>query len=102
MSKLSRQRGKSGELAIAKFWGMRRNHFEAEDLTGHPTISVEAKVRKERIVTIDKWVAQADNACPLNRIPVVHFHVLGDDHSGDLVIMYAKELRDIIGTGGKE
>lgn len=99
MSRTSRQRGKSGELAIAKFWGMKRNHFEASDLKGHGLISIECKVRSKPIISILKWMAQAVAAAPQLKVPVVHFHALGDRHDNDLCIIRAKDLRDLIGKG---
>jgi hypothetical protein len=99
MSRLSRQRGKSGELAIAKFWGMVRNHFEASDLRGHPILSIECKVRSNPIMTLLRWMSQARMAAPQGKVPIVHFHVLGDRRENDLIIMKAKDLRDIVGRG---
>jgi hypothetical protein len=99
MGSKSRQRGKSNELATAKFWGMRRHHFEAEDLHGHPILSVECKTRQTAIKTLDHWVTQAALAAPGGKIPIVHFHVLGRDRTEDLVIIRATDLREIIGKG---
>lgn len=99
MGKKSRQRGTRNELAVAKFWGMKRNHFEADDLTGHGLISVEAKMRKGDMKTVRQWVEQAKAAAPNGKIPVVHFHALSQARTDDLIIMYATDLRDIIGEG---
>lgn len=99
MGSKSRQRGKNHELACCRFWGMKRAHFEAHDLEGHPVLSVEAKSRQSDLKTVRTWIEQARAAAPKNRTPVVHFHVNGHRRGEDLVIMYANDLRDIVGKG---
>lgn len=99
MGSKSRGRGKRGELAIGKFWCCKRNHFEADDLTGHPILSIECKVRQSPIKTISAWLAQAEAAKPDDKVAAVHFHVVGDQHSQDIIIMRATDLRDIVGKG---
>ncbi len=99
MGKTSRQRGKNNELETARFWGMRRSHFEAHDLTGHPVISVECKARATAIATLVRWISQAINAAPTGKTPVAQFHAMGTRRSHDLVIMRATDLRDLIGVG---
>lgn len=101
MGRISRTRGKQTELAVARYWGCRRAHFEAHDLTGHPILSIEVKCRQAGITTIEKWMSQAIAAAEDGRIPVVHYHVLGRDYGDDFIIIRAKDLRDIVGTGGE-
>ena len=99
MGSLSRQRGKRAELAVAKYWGCKRAHFESNDLHGHPCFTIEVKCRKAPIITLRMWMHQAENACEGGKVPMVQFHVLGDQHGDDLVIMKAKDLRDLVGEG---
>lgn len=99
MGSLSRQRGKRTELAVAKYWGCKRAHFESNDLHGHPCFTIEVKCRQEPIVSIRGWMHQAAQACEAGKAPMVQFHVLGDPISEDLVIMKAKDLRDLVGEG---
>jgi hypothetical protein len=104
MGSLSRQRGKRTELAVAKYWGCKRAHFESNDLHGHPCFTIEVKCRKTPIATLRSWMHQAINACEPGKAPMVQFHTLGDQIGDDLVIMRAKDLRDLVGKGvyGKE
>lgn len=99
MSSIGRMRGKRAELAIAKYWGMKRNHFEPSDLTGHPIVEIECKSRQKRIASIYEYMNQAEGATPKDKVAMVQVHILGDAHDTDLCIMRAKDLRDIIGRG---
>lgn len=99
MSSIGRMRGKRAELAIAKYWGMKRNHFERSDLTGHPIVEIECKSRQKRIASVYKYMGQCVAACPEDKVPMVQLHILGDAHDDDLCFMRAKDLRDIIGRG---
>ena len=99
MSSLSRMRGKRAELAVAKYWGMKRNHFEPSDLMGHPIIEIECKSRQKRIRSVYGYMVQAEIAAPADKVAMVQLHTLGDHHSQDLCIMRAEDLRDIIGRG---
>ena len=96
MGKISKQRGKAIELAIAKYMGCKRNHFEPEDLQ-HPLLSIECKHRKELSKTIKKWMAQAEAAAGTGKIPCVVMHEERQEYKNSLVIMRLKDLKDIIG-----
>lgn len=99
MSSIGRMRGKRAELAIAKYWGMKRNHFERSDLTGHPIVEIECKSRQKRIASVYGYMEQSVNACPDDKVPMVQVHILGDAHDNDLCIMRAKDLRELLGKG---
>lgn len=99
MAKLSRQRGVRGELAVAKYWGCRRAHFESNDLYGHPCFTFEVKSRQKPIATIAKWMAQAIAAAKGATAGAVVLHVLGERHDDDIVMIRAADLRDLVGKG---
>jgi len=96
MGKISRTRGKGFELAIAKYLGCKRNHFESEDLK-HPILSVECKHRKELPKSILKWMRQAELAAPEGRIPCVVCHEYQQEYGDSLVIMKLRDIRDLLG-----
>jgi predicted RNase H-like nuclease (RuvC/YqgF family) len=87
------------ELAVAKIWGCKRAHFEANDLYGHPVVTIEVKGRTRDLVMPRQWVDQAVEAVEGDKIPVVHFHWINKAYDDDLVILKAKDLRKLIGTG---
>lgn len=96
---LGRLRGKRNELASAKFWGMKRAHFERQDLHGHPIISVECKEREKGNREVKDWMTQARLAAPKGKVPIVHYHIHGEERSEDICFILATDLRDIIGKG---
>jgi len=57
--RLSRNRGRQFEQAVARYMGGQRNHFESEDIR-HPVLSIECKHRKRHSRTLVKWMAQAE------------------------------------------
>lgn len=95
----SRRRGKMVELSVAKIWGCKRAHFEANDLYGHPVVTIEVKGRTRDIVMPRQWLDQAVEAVENGKIPIVHFHWLQHSYDDDIVIMRAKDLRELIGKG---
>jgi len=99
LTKTQRGRWKAVELSVAKFWGMKRAHFEQHDTTGHPLITVEVKSRENRMVTISKFMAQAWAETPCSKVPVVQIHIVGDRFGDDLCIVRAKDLRDRLHVG---
>ena len=76
MSRISRTRGKMTELAVARFFKAKRNHFEHEDLN-HPVLSIEAKHRKQLPKSITNWMSQAVAAAPAGKLPCVVVHEAG-------------------------
>jgi pyruvate/2-oxoacid:ferredoxin oxidoreductase beta subunit len=97
MGSKSRQRGKSAELAVAKYWGCKRAHFEAHDLTGHRLLTIEVKCRSTNIKQIAKWMEQAEAAVEPGKTAIVQFHTLGEKYSEDIVFIRAKDFRELVG-----
>ena len=98
MSKISRTRGKHAELAVARYLGVRRNHFEAEDLR-HPLLSIEVKHRAKLPQLVVKAMAQAEAVAEQGKIPVVVMHEAGQEYSKCLVLMRLDELVGLVGRG---
>jgi len=67
----SKQRGKSFELNVADYLGMKKAHYKAHDLEGHPLITVECKKRERLPASIKGWCAQAAAAVEPKKVPVV-------------------------------
>jgi len=86
MSKISRTRGKNFELAIAKIFGAKRNHFESEDIL-HPKYSIECKHRKKLSAQIKKWAAQNEAAAEESKIPFVVMHEESQKYLDSFVII---------------
>lgn len=100
MGKISRERGKRIELAIARYMGMQRSHFEAEDLHGHPLISIEVKHRESHPKTLVRQFAQAEAAASgTGKAPVLVLHESLQEYGNSYAVMRLKDLRDIVGTG---
>ena len=91
MSKISRQRGKATELAIAKLIGGKRAHFEKHDLD-HPLLAPEVKHRRQGLRTLEKWLAQAEAAAPAERIPCLIVHAERQAFEESLVVMRLDRL----------
>lgn len=87
------------ELAVAKIWGCKRAHFEANDLYGHPKVTIEVKGRTRDIVMPREWLEQAVAAAEGEKIPVVHFHWINKSYADDIVIMRASDLKKLVGVG---
>jgi len=96
MSKISRTRGKNVELAIARYMGCKRNHFEAEDLQ-HPILSIEVKHRAAAPVLLRKAMAQAEAAAEQGKIATVVLHEQGQEYGRSYAVMRLKDLRDLVG-----
>lgn len=94
-----RRRWKAVERAVAKYWGMKRAHFERHDTHGHPIITVEVKSREKPPATVRKWMEQAIAETPTGKVPVVQLHTIGEEYDNDIVFIRAADLRDIIGQG---
>jgi len=87
------------ELAVAKYWGAARAHFEAYDTT-HPVLNIEVKCReKPPSVKLEQWLQQAEASCS-DRLPMVQYHIVGTPHDDDVVITRAKSFRELLITEG--
>jgi len=83
----SKQRGKSFELAVAKYLGMKRAHFQRHDLEGHPLITVECKKREKLPKSVKDWYAQSVDAAEVGKIPVLVMGELGQHARDALVVL---------------
>ena len=92
----SKNRGKSFELAVAKFMGMKRAHFEAHDLEGHDLITVECKKREKLPKSVKDWYAQAANAAQCGKVPVLVMGELGQRTKDALVVLALDDFRAIL------
>lgn len=92
----SKQRGKSFELAVAKYLGMKRAHFERHDLEGHPLITVECKKREKLPKIIKKWFLQAFMACEAGKTPVLVIGELGQHTEDALVVLQLSDFQYLI------
>jgi len=99
MGRISRTRGKRIELAIARYMGMKRNHYEEEDLRGHPVISVEVKHREKHSRLLVRWFAQAESAAEDGKTATLVLHEERQEYGDSYVVMRLRDLRAIIGTG---
>ncbi len=88
----SKQRGKSFELAVAKFLGMKRAHFEKYDLYGHPVITVECKKREKLPKSIKDWYSQAADAAECGKVPVLVMGELGQRTGDALAVVTLADL----------
>ena len=99
MGKLSRNRGKNVELAIAReIPGASRNHFEAEDLR-HSILSIEVKHRKGMPKILLGWLSQCRSAAEDGKIPVLVVHEAQQKYEDAAVIMDVKSLRRLLERG---
>jgi len=97
----SKQRGKSFELAVAKYMGMKRAHFERHDLEGHPVITVECKKREKLPKSVKDWYAQAaaapdKSAHECGKIPVLIMGELNQLTKDALVVLTLDDFRAIL------
>ncbi len=94
--RLSRNRGRQFEQAVARYMGGKRNHFESEDIR-HPVLSIECKHRKRHSATLVKWMAQAEAAAEDGKVPVLVMHEERQEYGNSYVVMRLKDLRDLVG-----
>jgi len=92
----SKQRGKSFELAVAKFLGMKRAHFQRHDLYGHNLITVECKKREKLPKGVTDWYAQATNAAECGKAPVLVMGELNQPTKDALVVLTLSDFRAIL------
>jgi len=92
----SKQRGKSFELAVAKYLGMKRAHFQRHDLDGHPFITVECKKREKLPKTIKRWFLQAFMACETGKRPILVMGELGGHTEDALVVVRLADFRHLM------
>lgn len=85
------------EQQAARFWGMKRAHFEPHDLHNHPLITVEVKGRTRPVKGIAKWLEQAEAAAEPGKAGIVHYHLMGRKYEDDICIIRASALRQLIG-----
>lgn len=100
------RRWKAVELAVAKFWGAKRAHFEAFDTT-HPVLNIEVKCRERApSVKLREWLQQAEDSGPRTaagwsaKVPLVHLHIVGEQHDDDIIIMRATNLKYLLVSKG--
>ena len=96
MGKISRTRGKNVELAVARYMGCRRNHFEREDLS-YPILSIEVKHRRAVAKMLVTAMAQAEAAAPDGKVPVVVLHEERQPYAEAFAMMRLRDLREIVG-----
>jgi len=92
----SKQRGKSFELAVAKFLGMKRAHFQKYDLYGHPLITVECKKREKLPKSVKDWYAQSCDAVEPGKMPVLVMGELGQKTGEALVVVSLEDLEGML------
>ena len=92
----SKQRGKSFELAVAKYLGMKRAHFQRHDLEGHRFITVECKKREKLPKSVKDWYTQAANAAEYGKVPVLVMGELGQRTGDALAIMTLANLQALL------
>jgi len=92
----SKQRGKSFELAVAKFLGMKRAHFQRHDLYGHDLITVECKKREKLPKSIKDWYTQAVAACEDGKLPVLVMGELQGKTKEALVVLKLEHFEEIL------
>ena len=98
MGKLSRNRGRAFEYAVAKFMGKgtRRSIFRPHDTEGHPLFVFECKKRKEHAKTLMKWWKQAVKATQEDKLPALVMGEFRQLTEEALVCIRLKDLRDLI------
>jgi len=62
-----------------------------------PVLSLDIEVRSKIPGTIEKWLKRADAASPHRKIAVVQLHNNGCEHSEDICILRAADLRELLG-----
>ena len=92
----SKQRGKSFELAVAKYLGMKRAHFQKHDLYGHDLITVECKKREKLPKSVKDWFAQASEAAEHGKFPILVMGELGAAVYDSLVVLSLEDFGWII------
>jgi len=92
----SKQRGKSFELAVAKFLGMKRAHFQRHDLEGHRLITVECKKREKLPKSIKDWYTQAAAAAQPGKTPVLVMGELGQRTGDALAVLTLADLEALL------
>jgi len=92
----SKQRGKSFELAVAKYLGMKRAHFERHDLEGHAMITVECKKRERLPKSVKGWYAQAVAATEAGKMPVLVMGELGGKTGDALAVLRLEDLEYLL------
>lgn len=97
MGRLSRKRGVQVERQVARYWGMKRAHFEPHDLEDHPKVTVEVKGRTRPLKGISAWLEQAEAAAEPGKFGIVHYHEMGRKYEDDICILRASALRQLIG-----
>lgn len=95
MGRISKRRGRTNEIAIARILGATRNFYKAEDLR-HPILSIECKHRTKIHKYFHDWVAQARAAAAVDKTPIVVVHEHGTFHKDDLVIVNLKDFAEFI------
>ena len=97
--KLSRNRGRQFEQAVARYMGAHRNHFEAEDIE-HSVLSIECKHRQRHSRMLVKWFAQCEAAAQdkkVPKVPVLVLHEERQEYGNSYAVMRLKDLRDLVG-----
>jgi hypothetical protein len=95
MSKISKTRGKNFELAVARYLGCKRNHFESEDLK-HWLLSIECKHRKKLPVLVTNFIEQAEAAAEESKIPCVVMHEFKQKYEDSLVVLRLKDFKNLV------
>ena len=98
MGKLSRDRGRNFEYAVAKFMGKgcRRSIFRPHDTEGHPLFVFECKKRKTLAIFLLKWWSQACKATEKGKLPALVMAKYRQPVKDALCVIRLEDLRDLI------
>jgi hypothetical protein len=96
VTKISKTRGRSFELAVAKYMGCQRAHYKAYDTEGHPVFTFECKKRKEHARTLIRWWLQTKNATEEGKLPALVMGEFNQLTKEALVVIRLKDLKKLL------